>query len=146
MFITERDKDYYKECKFEGKILDTLLEMEFQRIRNLAESKSKEPYTSPDIFDFGVYFLCNKVSMEPLVYIYGIQVVSQVCLNASQNTPLLDKLKKEVNQCIAEQKEKFARTNIREEYSNWLKSYKMFVECAWILVCCRTHFEKSNLY
>ena len=22
----------------------------------------------------------------------------------------------------------------------------MFVECAWILVCCRTHFEKSNLY
>ena len=54
--------------------------------------------------------------------------------------------KKEVNQRIAEQKEKFARTNIREEYSNWLKSYKMFVECAWILPCCRTHFEKSNLY
>ena len=71
-------------------------------------------------------------------------MVSQVCLNASQNTPLVDKLKKEVNQCIAEQKEKFARTNIREEYSNWLKSYKMFVECAWILVCCRTHFEKKQ--
>ena len=86
MFITERDKNYYKECKFEGKILDTLLEMEFQRIRNLAESKSKEPYTSPDIFDFGVYLLCNEVPMEPLVYIWRPSGVTSLSKCFSKHT------------------------------------------------------------
>jgi len=143
-YITEKDKD--KELKYEGKILDSILEVEFQRIRTFAESKSKEPHTSPGIFDFGVYLLCNEVPMEPLVNIYGYEVVWQVCQNATQNTPLVDKLSKEVAQRRAEQKDKFARTNVREEYEDWLKSYRSFLECAWILVYCRQQFEKNNLY
>ncbi|CAL4115811.1 unnamed protein product [Meganyctiphanes norvegica] len=143
-YIIEKDKD--KDFKCEGKILDSLLESEFHRIRSLAESKSKEPPNSPGIFDFGVYLLCNDVPMDPLVNIYGFEVVWQVCQNATQNTPLVDKLSKEVSQRLAEQKEKYARTNVREEYNNWLKSYRSFLECAWILVYCRQQFEKSNLY
>ncbi|CAL4193181.1 unnamed protein product, partial [Meganyctiphanes norvegica] len=142
-YIIEKDKD--KDFKCEGKILDSLLETEFHRIRRLAESKSNGHPNTSGIFDFGLYLLCNDVPMDPLVNIYGHDVVWQVCQNATQNTPLVDKLSKEVGQRLAELEMKYARTNVIEEYNNWFKSYKSLLECAWILVYCRQEFEKSNL-
>merc|ERR1719402_1490870 len=84
--------------------------------------------------------------MDPFVNIYACEVVYQVCQNANQTTPLVEKLNKEVTELFAAQKELYTRSDVKEEYNSWLKSYQSFLECAWILVHCKQQFEKNDMY
>lgn len=137
LLISNLKSDIYLENKdflFRDKVLPSLLQNKKQYIRKMAETKKIVPYEAFGICDFGIYLIGNGIPNDHLVNIYICDVILQVCLKDEEKGPLVKKLICEVREFFRSKKEVYARSNIMEEYMNWLNTYKSFLKCTRALV------------